>query len=164
MKKITFNYYLTNVVIPRMIFANKDLFFDKILPSPKNLQLFLEDCMDFVNENSGDNVEKFPGKLDFTTSFFELQNKTGLVFIAIPDAREILDCFCIAISTDREKSRYFTLEKGQESFDLKKAGQENNVVGEWVLEDKTFTHRNLGYMANHRTSAFCEKLEAILKD
>lgn len=162
MKKISFNYYLTNVVIPKMIFANQELFFEKILPSSNNLQLFLEDCMHFINENSGDNVEKFHGQLDFTTAFFELKDKTGLIFVTIPDAIEVLDCFCIAVTTDKKNPRYFTLEKGQESFDPQRAGQENNVVGEWVLENKAFEHRNWGYMDNHRLSAFCEKLEHIL--
>lgn len=165
MKQPTFNYYLTHMVIPRLIFANKNFFYDRVLPNPENMQIFLEDCIKLANEYfKEDATKQFKEKHAFATSFYRLKNGKGIVFAEMPNATQELDCFCIAISNDKESPRYFTFEKAKESFNAEKVGQENNVVGEWVLENDKFKHINWGFLNNHQIPAFCGCLEKILSD
>ena len=74
--KRTFNYQLTHKVMPQMYFSNLDFFYDTILPSPKNMQIFMQNAMAFAYEAALDNNEIEPPPMkdgEFVYDHFQIE-------------------------------------------------------------------------------------------
>lgn len=165
-KKVSFNYYLTNIVIPNVLFNNIDFIYEKVLPNPHNMQIFLKDMVTKANETLSENVENCAEELEFKLTLAQLSETVNAVVIEMPKAENVADNISIAITTDQNNPRYFTFEKGAPSLNPEKAGQENNFVCELVFnkDNKNFTHNNLGSLDNSRISAFAGRLVAIMNN
>lgn len=147
--KTTFNYILTHYVIPRMMFSDLNLFYDTILPNPKNMQIFMQNAIGNCKRMAEDNPEIEPPHeiKEFRAGMYgESQDKALIIVGGFPKARKMCDTIEIAFTYDKKIARYFTAEL---SFKLNPENPDQGkacfILGEWKPEaEGKFKHLNYG--------------------
>ena len=144
--KTTFNYLLTHRAIPRLMFSDLDFFYQTVLPSPQNMQTFMQIALKNATEWTKDNQENiepaYPVE-EFKMSIFGDSLEKSIIIVKIPRCEKICDCIEIAFPTTREHARYFTCELSISNF----------VLGEWTPDG---THRNFGAIAFEEEKDFSD--------
>lgn len=140
---MSFNYYHTNVVVPTLILANSQVFVEKILPDPNNMQIFLEKESFKIAIKSYNEETVKPKVKNITANRIK---GSFIVFVEFDDdfVIENGDNKAIAISIGKEGLRFFTYQK-----DINEENKDDiYIVGELEIKDG-----NIGNHKKHNVSA-----------
>ena len=157
--KTSFNYLLTHKVMPHKFFTNLALFYESIITNPKNMQLFMKNCVKTAIEIAKKNPDIEPGVNPDWASIEQFIIKlTGraeksVIIISIPNCIKNNDCPYIAIPCTQKMARYFTCELSSNPID----GESLFIAGEWTSD---FRHSNFGQI-NSEPDSFAAKVIKI---
>ena len=141
--KTTFNYLLTHKVMPHKFYSNLTLFYESIITNPKNMQLFMKNCVKTAIEIAKKNPNIEPGiNPDWTSIEQFIMKLTGeveksVILISIPNCLKDSDCQYIAIPCVREMAGYYTNELSMNPAN----GESSFIAGEWTSD---YHHSNFG--------------------
>ena len=161
--KTTFNYLLTNKIMPRTFFSNLALFYEKIIINPKNIQLFMKNCVKTSIEIAKKNPDVEPGTNPdwaLIEQFkMELMGELGknIILISIPCCNKNNDCLYIAIPCAQEAARYFTCELSSNPAN----GESFFIAGEWTQDNR---HLNFGQTGSGRDSFAARVIKMVYGD
>ena len=161
--KTTFNYLLTHKVIPHMYFSNLDFFYETVITNPKNMKIFVNNCIVTAIEMAENNPDIEPGTNpawaaeDFNMELMGISVDKGIILVQIPKCGEICDCLFVAFPCMRVDARYFTCELSSNPL----TGAAFYIAGEWVPERYNYSHSNFGEVASNKKS-FSDKVIKIV--
>ena len=162
--KTTFNYLLTHKVMPQMFFSNLDFFYETIITNPKNLKIFIHNCILTAVEIAENNPEIEPGSNkawasaeDFNMELMGISVTKGVILVQIPKYGAVCDCLSVAFPCMREEARYFTCELSSNPL----TGETLYIAGEWAPDRYNYSHSNFGETASDKKS-FSEKVIKIV--
>ncbi|MCL2243444.1 MAG: hypothetical protein FWC03_03130 [Treponema sp.] len=158
--KTTFNCLLTSKIIPHKFYSNLSLFYEKIMTNPKNIQLFMQNCVKTAIEITKKNPEIEPGKNPDWASIeqfkIEVSGDHGknITVISMPYCNKNGDCRFIAIPCIQEKAGYFTCELTTNPIN----GESIYITAEWT---EGFRRSNHGQTDGEKES-FAAKVKKII--
>jgi len=156
--KTTFNYLLTHRVLPQLILPNLDTFYESILYYPENLQKFMQLAVKHATEQSMNDPDiEPPYPIETFKTGLEGKMEHGVIWIRIPNCKEMCDCTAIAFPSVRENAGYFTCEYSVNPFD----NRQYFIIGEWKIEDDSFEHVNWGESDTQYGEDFVEMVHEI---
>lgn len=155
---MSFNYYHTNVVVPTLILANGQVFVEKILPDPNNMQIFLEK-ESFKIAIKSYNEEAVKPKVKNITA--NRVKGSFIVFVEFDDdfVIENGDNKAIAISIGKEGLRFFTYQK-----DINEENKDDiYIVGELEIKDGNIgNHKKYNVSAEYGINYFAGVIDSIM--
>lgn len=153
------NYFHTNVVIPNIILSNKDVFIEKIVKTPKNLEYF-------IKEDTYKTAATKLGLLNYNPISCHLSanefNGYFVVFVEFPQEYVTAETanIGIAFAIKGDKLRYFTYEYGISIID----NQPEYFVGEWsIVGNEVTNHLNYGTTNGYGMPKFASKIKELLE-
>lgn len=155
---MSFNYYHTNVVIPTLIMANRKFFLETILPSPTNMQTFIEKESFKIAIKSYNEEAVKPKVKNITANRIK---GYFVVFVEFEDnfVLEDTDNFGIAIAINKDNLRFFTYEKGTNE----ETSDDTFIVGELELKDNNIgKHIKYGITSEYNISYFAGIIEDVI--
>jgi|GEM_PF-2344550 len=145
--KTTFNYLLTHKVIPHMYFENLDLFYDTVITSPQNMQIFMKNCVTAAADMAKDYSDIEPVSVyewdkieEFSIAPFGDSIEKGVISAIIPNSKVPPDSVAVAFPFAREKAGYFTMEQSSDPM----TGKTLYILGEWTPSVDNYKHSNYG--------------------
>ncbi|MDR0443781.1 MAG: hypothetical protein LBH44_10275 [Treponema sp.] len=140
--RTTFNYLLTHRVIPNVYYANLDFFYETIITSPKNMQVFMENAMKIAADMAEKHPEIEPPFLveEFSMIMIGDNPDTSVIVVTIPNCEKDCDCLQIAFPLMYTQARYFTCELSSNPL----TDEQFFIVGEWNPEGEGLKHSNYG--------------------
>jgi len=141
----SFNYILTNRVMPQLMFSNPDFFYENIITSPDNMQIFLQKAVAHAAALAAERPDIEPAyPIDkFEMTLIEGKNQNQMVVvIGLPKYDKAADCAAIAIPTSRANAGYYTYEIAVDWQTGKYT--EFPFLGEWRPSGDSFRHNNYG--------------------
>jgi hypothetical protein len=153
--KKSFNYLLTQIIIPQLMLSDLDNFHENCLLRSADMEQFLNNTIriaaEYAREYSDDFESQF--ELEQLESLWINTHTVGeVVIITVPHAKNKGDCIQIAFTTVLESLRYFTLEVTE---------YQKLLLCEWVLEGEKLCHINYGMIIKQKY--FFKKIAEILK-
>ena len=162
--KTTFNYLLTHKVMPQMYFSNLDFFYETIITKPKNLKIFIHNCMLTAIEMAENNPDIEPGSNpvwaaaeDFNMELMGVSVDKGIILVQIPRYSNSCDCIFVAFPCMRDEARYFTCELSSNPL----TNETLYITGEWTPERYNYSHSNFGEIDANKKS-FSDKVIKIV--
>ena len=163
--KTTFNYLLSHKVMPDMIFRDLELFYNTILASPDNMQIFMKNCVKIASDIADQYPEIEPALIKgfdtiegFSMRPFGDNVERGVISILIPKCEEVCDCLAVAVPFIQEKARYFTCELSSNPV----SGEYFYILGEWTPEGDGYKHSNYGKFDASTIEGFPNKVIEVI--
>lgn len=153
------NYFHTNVVIPNIILSNKNIFIEKIIKIPKNLEYFIKDDTYKTAATKLGLLNYSPITCNLTANEF---NGYFVVFAEFPKEYVIAENanYAIAFAVKGENLRYFTYEYGISVVDH----NPEYFIGEWgIVGNEVTNHLNYGTTNGYGMPKFASKIKEILE-
>ena len=154
--KTSFNYLLTHHEIPRLIFEDLNMFYNKVLPDPDMMQRFLTFAHGRAKFIAAENSDIEPAYEieNFEMYIYEESKGRSVIVITFPKCENPPDSYQIAIPTARQMAGYYACEL---SFDFE-TNEPCFIFGEWTKEMK---HQNYGKIDMANDNAFAKKAVEI---
>jgi hypothetical protein len=109
--KMTFNYFITHRVIPQVIFADMDAFYEKIIQYAGNIQLFMNKTVQHATGLAADNPDIEPAyPIEFEYEECGNNVRESVICVRFPKCAAIGDCTEIVFPRMHKKAGYYTAE------------------------------------------------------
>ncbi|MDR3020557.1 MAG: hypothetical protein LBU66_06605 [Treponema sp.] len=150
--KTTFNYLLSHIIMPQMIFSNLDFFYETVLPNPDNMRIFMQKAVMHAGamaQGKPDIEPAYPIE-NFKMGIYGEVFERSVIVIEMPKYEKDPDNFAVAIPVMRENAGYYTCEIGTDHVNNKRI----LVIGEWEPSGDSFKHNNYGWIEVNEANNF----------
>jgi hypothetical protein len=158
-------YIASHILLRHEVYSNWKNFYENVNKGPENMKVFLADLWNNINEK---NVKKgmeiidkdrSVTKDDFDISANKLQNMQTFYFIFPDSDFEMAQAKCVALVFAPQMPRYFTMELSK----INENNEREYIIGEWTIENNSYTHVNYGSLEKNTIEFFAGKIDTILE-